>query len=82
MAPSKQGLEKEDKQRDAAFNKALHGQSALAKGGIAAMFSKDKEAKKLAVDEYFKHFDNKRAENETAADREARTKEYATLTRQ
>lgn len=81
MAPSKQGLEKEDKQRDAAFNKALHGQSALAKGGIAAMFSKDKEAKKLAVDEYFKHFDNKRAENETAADREARTKEYATLTR-
>jgi sterol 24-C-methyltransferase len=70
MAPSKQGLEREDKERDAAFNKALHGKSALAKGGIAAMFSKDKAAKKLAVDEYFKHFDNKRAEDETAEDRE------------
>ncbi len=37
--------------RDADFNKALHGQTANAKGGIAAMMSKDKEAKQLAVDE-------------------------------
>ena len=83
MAPiSKAALEKEDHQRDAAFQKALHGKSSEAAGGFAAMLSKDKDAKKLAVDEYFKHFDNKSAETETDADREARTKEYATLTRQ
>lgn len=63
-------LEKEDHQRDAAFMKAMHGKSTQAAGGFAAMLSKDKEAKKLAVDEYFKHFDNKRAETETDADRE------------
>ncbi|KAG7291940.1 C-24(28) sterol reductase [Staphylotrichum longicolle] len=82
MAPTtKAALEKEDHARDAAFMKALHGKSTEAAGGFAAMLSKDKDAKKLAVDEYFKHFDNKRAETETDADREARTKEYATLTR-
>lgn len=81
MPAAKQGLEAEDHQRDAAFNKALHGKSSQAKGGFSAMLSKDKDAKKLAVDEYFKHFDNKKAEDETAADREARTSEYATLTR-
>jgi sterol 24-C-methyltransferase len=75
-------LEKEDHQRDAEFVKALHGSSVEAKGGFAAMLSKDKEAKKLAVDEYFKHFDKKTAENETDADREARVAEYATLTKQ
>ncbi|KAL1873428.1 hypothetical protein VTK73DRAFT_1019 [Phialemonium thermophilum] len=74
-------LEPEDHQRDAAFNKALHGKSAQAPGGISAMLKKDKEAKRLAVEEYFKHFDRKTAAEETAADREARTKEYATLTR-
>ncbi|CAK7199261.1 Delta(24)-sterol C-methyltransferase [Sporothrix eucalyptigena] len=81
MPAAKQGLETEDHQRDADFNKALHGASAQAKGGISAMFTKDREAKKLAVEEYFKHFDNKKAENETKEDREARTNEYATLTR-
>ncbi|KAK4178250.1 sterol 24-C-methyltransferase erg-4 [Triangularia setosa] len=74
-------LEKEDHQRDAEFMKAMHGKSTEAKGGFAAMLSKDAEAKKLAVEEYFKHFDNKTAAAETDADREARTKEYATLTR-
>ncbi len=71
MAPSKTSLEKEDHRRDADFNKALHGKTSEVKGGIAAMMSKDKDAKKLAVDEYFKHFDNKKAENETDADRAA-----------
>ncbi|KAM7201938.1 sterol 24-C-methyltransferase erg-4 [Naviculisporaceae sp. PSN 640] len=74
-------LEKEDHQRDAEFNKAMHGKSALAPGGFSAMLAKDKEAKKVAVDEYFKHFDGKTAATETDAEREARTKEYATLTR-
>ncbi len=71
MAPSKIALEKEDHRRDADFNKALHGKTSEVKGGIAAMMAKDKDAKKLAVDEYFKHFDNKKAETETDADRAA-----------
>ncbi len=70
MPATKKSLEAEDHQRDADFNKALHGKSALAKGGMSAMFTKDREAKKLAVDEYFKHFDNKTAEAETTKDRE------------
>ncbi|KAK4103360.1 hypothetical protein N658DRAFT_446008 [Parathielavia hyrcaniae] len=82
MAPSKNvSLEQEDHARDAAFMKALHGKSSEATGGFSAIMGKNKEAQKLAVDEYFKHFDNKRAETETDADREMRTKEYATLTR-
>jgi len=80
MAPSFL-LEKEDKARDAAFNKAMHGNSAKARGGIAAMFSKGAEAKQAAVYEYFKHWDNKPAENETAVERAKRTAEYATLTK-
>ncbi|GKT51101.1 sterol 24-C-methyltransferase erg-4 [Colletotrichum spaethianum] len=75
-------LEREDHQRDADFNKILHGDSAKAKGGIAAMFTKDPEAKKLAIEQYFKHFDDKTADKETAADRESRMAEYASLTRQ
>jgi len=63
-------LEKEDHKRDAEFVKALHGSSVEATGGFAAMLTKDKEAKKLAVDEYFKHFDKKSAATETDADRE------------
>ncbi|KAK4222328.1 sterol 24-C-methyltransferase erg-4 [Podospora fimiseda] len=75
-------LEKEDHQRDAEFKKALHGKSAELTGGFAAMLAKgDAEAKKAAVDEYFKHFDNKSAVTETQADRDARTAEYATLTK-
>lgn len=62
-------LEREDHSRDAAFNKAMHGKSAQAKGGIAAMFSKGSDAKKAAVDEYFKHWDNKPAANETEEQR-------------
>ncbi|EHK99754.1 S-adenosyl-L-methionine-dependent methyltransferase [Glarea lozoyensis ATCC 20868] len=79
MAPSK--LETEDHSRDAAFNKAMHKDSSTAKGGFSAMMKKDKVAQKAAVDEYFKHWDNKTAKDETAADRESRKAEYATLTR-
>ncbi|RYP35301.1 hypothetical protein DL768_011004 [Monosporascus sp. mg162] len=83
MAPStKVQLEKQDRERDAAFNKAMHGNSAQAKGGIRAMFAKDPNAKKAAVDEYFKHWDNKSAREETEEIRAQRTAEYATLTRQ
>lgn len=68
MAPSK--LETEDHSRDAAFNKAMHKNSSAATGGFSAMMKKDKVAQKAAVDEYFKHWDNKSALDETLADRE------------
>jgi sterol 24-C-methyltransferase len=65
-------LEREDHKRDADFNKAMHGSSAQARGGIAAMFKKGGAAKQAAVDEYFKHWDNKPAANETAEERAVR----------
>jgi sterol 24-C-methyltransferase len=80
MSPA--ALEQEDHARDAAFNKAMHGKSVAAKGGIASMLSKDTSAQKAAVDEYFKHWDDKPAETETEETREARRSQYATLTRQ
>jgi sterol 24-C-methyltransferase len=75
-------LEKEDHTRDAQFNKALHGKSSQANGGIASMLSKDNAAQKAAVDEYFQHWDKKPAAEETEETRAARREQYATLTRQ
>lgn len=65
-------LEKEDHQRDAEFNKAMHGQSAKAQGGMRAMLQKDRAAQQAAVDEYFKHWDNKDAATETEETRKVR----------
>ncbi|CAI7575997.1 unnamed protein product [Penicillium pancosmium] len=79
MAPT--ALEQENLSRDADFNKAMHGKSAKSRGGFAALSGKDTAAQKAAVDEYFKHWDNKGHEEETAETREARRNEYATLTR-
>ena len=79
---SPMALEKEDHGRDAAFAKALHGKTSGKEGGISAMMGKDKGAQKAAVDEYFKHWDNKAAVDETEETRAARRAEYATLTRQ
>jgi len=70
MAPAV--LEQEDHSRDAAFNKAMHKDSAVATGGFSAMMGKDKEAHKASLDEYFKHWDNKAAKDETLADRDVR----------
>ncbi|TQS34327.1 hypothetical protein Golomagni_05294 [Golovinomyces magnicellulatus] len=75
-------LEAEDHLRDAAFNKAMHKDSIDSAGGFRAMLKKDNKAQKAAVDQYFKHWSNKNAKDETEADREARRAEYATLTRQ
>ena len=81
MAPI--ALETEDHARDADFNRALHGKSAQEKAGLLAMIGgKDPAAQKAAIDEYFKHWDNKEAADETPEIREARRAEYATLTRQ
>lgn len=62
-------LEKEDKERDAAFNKAMHGKTGAQANSVATILFKNPEAKQAALDAYFKHFDNKKADNETAADR-------------
>jgi sterol 24-C-methyltransferase len=80
MAPA--ALEKEDHGRDAAFAKVLHGKSAQAQGGFSSMLKKDKTAQTAAVDEYFQHWDNKPAGEETEETRAARRLQYATLTRQ
>lgn len=70
MAPTK--LEQEDHARDAAFNKAMHKGSSAAQPGFVAMLRKDKAAQKAAVDEYFKHWDQKAAATETEEVREVR----------
>ena len=49
----------------AAFNKVMHGSSAQKRGGFAAMMGKGADGQKAAVDEYFKHWDNKAAKDET-----------------
>ena len=75
-------LEREDHERDAAFQKIMHGQSAEARGGIMAMMKKGGLSRDEAIREYFKHFENKDAKLETEADRKERRDQYATLTRQ
>ena len=67
MAPI--ALEPEDHSRDAAFSNALHGEADI-KGGIRSILKKDHSAHQAAVDEYFKHWDNKSAETETPETRE------------
>ncbi|GAB7363103.1 hypothetical protein MBLNU230_g3394t1 [Neophaeotheca triangularis] len=74
-------LEKEDRERDAAFKAALHGKTAEERNSFLAMMQKDHKSQKAAVDEYFKHWDNQASADETDAIREARRNEYATLTR-
>jgi hypothetical protein len=83
MAPAAKNwsLEREDKSRDASFSKVLHG-NVNERGGFMSMLGKDSASKKEAVDEYFKHWDNKNADVETEETRKARRDEYATLTKQ
>lgn len=68
MAPI--ALEPEDHSRDALFSKSMHGKSAIAQGGFASMLSKNKSAHQAAADDYWKHWDNKSAKEETADIRE------------
>lgn len=75
-------LEKEDHKRDADFAKALHGKTTSNTGGVRSMIGKDKAAQKEAMDQYFKHWDNKAADVETEETRAERRAEYATLTKQ
>ena len=63
MAPI--ALETEDHQRDAAFNTVMHGKSAEERAGFISMLKKDPNAQKVAVEEYFKHWDEKHGDTET-----------------
>lgn len=68
MAPI--ALEAEDHSRDAQFNKVMHGKSADSKAGFSSMLNKDRAAHKAALEEYWKHWDNKSAGPETDETRE------------
>ncbi|PSR85774.1 sterol 24-C-methyltransferase [Coniella lustricola] len=67
---------------DMTFENIMHKRTAQTEAGFSAMLKKDKEAQQLAVDEYFQHWDNKEAKDETEETRASRTKDYAALTRQ
>ncbi|KAL7961012.1 delta(24)-sterol C-methyltransferase [Trichoderma compactum] len=71
-----------DQARNMAFDKILHKNSSTSQGGLRAMINKDNEAHKAAVVEYFQHWDDKKAEDETEAVRQSRVIDYASLTRQ
>lgn len=71
-----------DQVKKNAFDHALHGKSGKAQGGISSMMGKSSAANAAAIDEYFQHWENKKAEDETAETRQARTADYASLTRQ
>ena len=77
MAPI--ALETEDHSRDAAFNKIMHGKSADERAGFRAMMKKDPVSQKAAVEEYFKHWDNKSATSETAEVREVNYSAFSPL---
>ena len=59
----------------------MHGKSANERNSILAMLAKNPDAQTEAVNEYFKHWDNKSSAEETEATRKERRDEYATLTR-
>ncbi len=81
MAKSKELISAEQV-KNSAFDAVLHRSSMKSQGGIRAMMNKDSTANSLAVDEYFQHWDDKKAEEETDTIRQARVAEYASLTRQ
>lgn len=56
--------------RNMTFENIMHKKTATIHEGFSAMLKKDKEAQQAAVSEYFQHWDNKEAKDETAADRE------------
>ncbi|KAK8069512.1 Sterol methyltransferase [Apiospora phragmitis] len=65
-----------------AFDNALHRNSNKAQGGLRAMMNKNSAAQNVAVEQYFQHWDDKKAEDETEEIRKARTADYTTISRQ
>ncbi|KAJ6445356.1 sterol 24-C-methyltransferase [Purpureocillium lavendulum] len=76
-----QALLPADQAKNSAFDGILHRNSNKSQGGLRAMINKDNAAHVAAVEEYFHHWD-KSAEQETEDARQARTKDYASITRQ
>ena len=68
--------------RNSAFDHALHRGSTQSQGGLSAMMNKNGAAHAAAVQDYFQHWDDKRAEDETETIRQSRSDNYASLTRQ
>lgn len=64
------------------FDNVLHQKTGQSLGGIKSMIGKNNDAHAAAVDQYFQHWDGKKAEDETDEVRQARTADYASLTRQ
>lgn len=54
----------------------MHGKSAEERAGFLSMIKKDPKAQKAAVDEYFKHWDNKSANTETQETRDVSLAKY------
>ncbi|KAK3191970.1 Delta(24)-sterol C-methyltransferase [Lecanicillium sp. MT-2017a] len=79
---STQALLRADEARNSAFDKVLHGSASESKRGVRAMMGKDNAAHAAAMQEYFQHWDNKDAKDETEDVRQSRTEDYASLTRQ
>lgn len=71
-----------DEAKNHAFDTVLHRQSSKSTGGIKSMVGKNSAAYNAASKEYFHHWDEKKAEDETEADRKDRADDYASLTRQ
>ncbi|KUI68646.1 Sterol 24-C-methyltransferase erg-4 [Cytospora mali] len=65
-----------------AFDKILHRGYFESQGALRAILRKDKASHRVAVGEYFQHWDGKDAEHETDVDRRARAQDYAGLSRQ
>lgn len=81
MTTSKELILAEQARRNA-FDHALHGGTGKTQGGLRSMMGKGSAAQAAAVDEYFQHWDGKKAEDETEEVRQARTDDYATISRQ
>ncbi|VEU22432.1 DEKNAAC103516 [Brettanomyces naardenensis] len=64
-------------EQDKQFASALHGKDAAVTGGLAALAHKNKEADKVALDSYFKHWNGKTDE---AAEKD-RLDDYSSLTK-
>ncbi|KAK8045098.1 hypothetical protein PG993_005122 [Apiospora rasikravindrae] len=71
-----------DMAKMSAFDNALHRNSNKTQGGLRAMMNKNSAAQNVAVEQYFQHWDDKKAEDETEDIRQARTADYATISRQ
>ncbi|KAL5610632.1 hypothetical protein FOBRF1_006749 [Fusarium oxysporum] len=78
---SSSNMAPEEVRRRHEFDETLHQDSSNIQGGIRAMAGKHSEANQAASNEYFSYFKEK-AENDTTEVRQARTDNYAGITRQ